>query len=769
MERTVSDLKEGWRFALGTDQPPQDAFYPIHIPHDWAADRPISRDAPLNMAQGWFHRKDIGWYENSVHVPEKSGARRFFLDFGGVFECAAVWVNGQFAGEQRYGYTPFRLEVTDLVKTGENRIAVRVDNTREPADRWYSGCGIYRPVQWIETDRAYLDERNIFVQTGIQNGQGILRIRTGSSLPVTAALFDPNGAFVDEKSGREEIVLRAARPLLWSAETPFLYTLSLRLENGDAVSLRVGIRTVEISAEKGLIVNGESIKLRGVCLHQDMGCRGIAAAKEMWRDRLERLKEMGCNALRLAHHMHSSAMLDLCDEMGFYVYEEAFDKWRSGLYGRYFDRDWQHDLDAMLLRDRNRPSVIIWGVGNEVENQGQQSMVDILAMLTDFVRAKEPTRPVSYAMNPHFKRSGKKIDFSAVKDIQKLVDEVDDREIDEMEERLDCIEAIARHVDMISCNYQEQWFEDIHRRIPGKPILSTEAYSFFMGHPESMQNYTESIPAFLPEKYPFVIGSFVWTGYDYLGESMGWPSKGWTGSLLRMDGTPRIGYHILKSRWAKESMVHLSILDNDLGDELTKAHWANPPFEDVWDFPKLHQGVLPYLIAAHCERVEIHADGRVFHPALPGETPDGYILGFVPWSPGKIEVKGYIGNECVCSHALYTPDTPDHLAFSAPAQRTVLPGEEMMLTASIADAQGHPCIRDERTVSFRAEGDAEILATENCNLMEPTPYSSPSLPAWHGKASVVFRRTGKESFRIIAESDGLKAAVWDADSLSGRR
>ena len=766
MHRTVLNLKDGWLFALGMELPAREAFHPVHIPHDWAVTSPVSQDAPLNMAQGYFHRKEIGWYERTVCVAEKRADRRYFLDFGGVFECAEVLVNGIKAGGQRYGYTPFRLDVTNLTQTGENHILVRVDNTREPADRWYSGCGIYRPVQWIETDQTYLDEKSILVHSIIQNGQAVLHIQTGTSFPVKASLFAPDKGLTDEACGCGEITLRVIRPVFWSAESPCLYTLSLALENGDALSLRIGIRTVEISAEKGLTVNGIPVKLRGVCLHQDMGCRGIAATKEMWRDRLKKLKEMGCNALRLAHHMHSNEMLDLCDEMGFYVYEEAFDKWRSGLYGRYFAQDWQHDLEAMLLRDRNRPSVIIWGVGNEVENQGQQSMVDTLSMLTDFVHLKEPTRPVSYAMNPHFKRPGKKIDFSAVKDIQKLVDEVDNREIDKMEERLDCIAAIAEHVDVISCNYQEQWFEIIHRRIPGKPILSTEAYPFFVGNEASMQNYTECIPSFIPEKYPYVIGSYVWTGYDYLGESMGWPSKGWTGSLLRMDGTPRVSWYILKSRWTKEPMVYLSVLDNELGDEFTKAHWANPPFEGIWDFPKLHQGVLPYLIATNCERVEIHVGGRVLYPDLPKEKREGYITGFVPWVPGKIEVRGYMGKECVCSHALYTPGISDHLVFSARDPETVQPGEEMLLTASIVDFGGNLCIRDERRVSFRAEGNAVILATENSNLMETTPYSSASVPAWHGKASVVFRRTGKEGFQIIAEAEGLNPAVWYAESSS---
>lgn len=759
MQRVIQALTDGWRFALGNLCPEAAAFRPVRVPHDWAVEQPVSADASLGASQGYFCRGGVGWYQRTIRIGEKHPDHRYFLCFEGIWECSTVWVNGAEAGGQRYGYTPFRLEVTPLVREGDNQVLIRVDCTGAPADRWYSGCGLYRPVSWMETEQTFLDEKAVCVISEGTAEQAVLKIETGTDAPVRAVLRDQKGVAA-QGEGCGNITLTVPRPTLWSAETPHLYDLTLSLENGDALRLRVGIRTVAIHAEEGLTVNGVPVKLRGVCLHQDMGCRGIAATKEMWRDRLERLKAMGCNALRLAHHMHGADMLDLCDEMGFYVYEEAFDKWHSGLYGRYFDRDWRRDLSAMLLRDRNRPSVILWGVGNEVENQGQASMVDTLAMLTAFVREKEPTRPVSYAMNPHFKRAGKKIDFSAVRDIQKLVDEVDDREIEEMEERLDCIAAIARHVDVIGCNYQEQWLEDIHRRVPDKPILSTEAYPFFLGSAESMQNYTERVPAFIPERYPYLIGSCVWAGYDYLGESMGWPSKGWTGSLLRVDGTPRVGYYILKSRWTKTPMVRLFILDNGLTDEFTKAHWANPPFAEVWDFPRLHQGVLPFLIATNCDRVEIHGGGRVFHPPLPGESPNGCVTGYVPWMPGKIEALGFVGGECVCRHALYTPEKPDHLAFSACADRTPRPGEEMLLTATVLDGQGHPCIRDERKIAFRAEGEAEIVATENGNLMELTPFTASRVPAWQGRASAVFRRTGNGPFRVIAAAEGLRDAVW---------
>lgn len=220
--------------------------------------------------------------------------------------------------------------------------------------------------------------------------------------------------------------------------------------------------------------------------------------------------------------------MDLCDEIGFYVYEECFDKWTGGLYGRYFQTEWQKDIEAMVKRDRNHPCIFIWGVGNEVENQGQNSMLQILKMFSDYVRMLDSTRPVSCAMNPNFKRESN-VDISKIKDIQKFVDEAESTDITKIDEKVDRIRKIAEYVDVISCNYMEQWYPQIHAAIPEKPILGTEIYQFFKGHHDSYKNFTNENPSLVPfeKDKNYVIGSMVWSGYDYLGESTGYPAKGW--------------------------------------------------------------------------------------------------------------------------------------------------------------------------------------------------------------------------------------------------
>lgn len=753
MARRIIPLNDGWTFSLDGQ-----SFAPVSIPHDWCIGRPADREAPLGMSQGYYRRGDIGWYRCSLTV-EKPEDHRCFLDFGGVFEQAVIWLNGREVGRHSYGPSPFRLKVTDAVRPGENELLVQVDCTAEPADRWYSGCGIYRPVKLIITENAHLEERSVVVTTQASADSAAVTIRTGTDRPVRATLTGPDGAAFTAQ-GSSCICITVPKPQLWSAETPHLYTLTLSLLDGgrvaDEISLRIGLRDVRFVPGEGLFVNGEHVYLRGVCLHQDMGCRGIAAKKEMWRERLVQLKRMGCNSIRASHHVHAPEFMDLCDEMGFYVYEECFDKWHSGAYARYFADNWQSDVDAMLLRDRNRPSVIIWGIGNEVENQAHDSMIATLKMLVDYAHAADPTRPVTYAINPHFKRPAN-IDLSQVKDIQAFVDEVDDREIEDLTEKLACIRRICEQVDIISCNYQEQWYPQIHAMMPDKLILGTEIYQYFVGDPGHYQNYTENPPPLLAESEKWLLGGFIWSGFDYLGESMGWPSRGWTGAVIRTNGNPRASYHMLRSFWTKEPMIHLAILDYTMGDEFVKEHWGFPPYEAHWDFPMFHKQLLPYMIATNCERVEIEVPGRSF--AAPQKGANGLITGFLPYFPGFVTAKGYIGGKLVCEHTLVTPGPAARLAFDAHADLPAGKGCEVMLTVRVQDEKGNPVLRDSRPVAFSVEGPAEVVATDNGDLMETTPYPSPVLPLWHGQASVVIRLTGAPGQVCIrCAAEGLAGA-----------
>jgi beta-galactosidase len=762
MARKETLLTAGWKFALGV--PNEESFKEVQLPHDWAIDAPFDRNMKQGAAQGFRNRWSLGWYRLNLPIDEKSAEHRYYLDFGGIYEQSEVRVNGAYAGGRKYGYSPFRLDISEHLRTGDNLVEIKVDNTSFPVDRWYSGCGIYRPVKLLELEERHLDEREVVVKTEIKGGDALVMVKTGVSGKVRAVLSSGGADISAEGEGEITITVKGAR--LWSAEEPNLYDLTLSLMDGqrvaDEIKLRVGIRNIVMDPKRGMLVNGKPVKLQGVCLHQDVGCRGVAAKKEIWRERLLLLKEMGCNAIRAAHHAHSAEFMDLCDEMGFYLYAEPFDKWTGGLYGRYFETEWREDFAALVKRDRNRPSIFIWGVGNEVEHQGQPSMLKLCKMLVDYVKSLDGTRPVCYAMNPHFKRE-KKVDLSKIDDIQAFVDEVDETEIDDIAEKMERIALIAELVDVIGCNYQEQWYELIHERCPDKLILGTETYQFFMGHADFYQNMSMNHPALAPENREYVIGSMIWTGYDYLGESMGWPAKGWSGAPIRTNMEKRPNYYILQSYWSKKPMVHFSVMDYSLADEGIKAHWDTPMYADHWHFPQFGKTVIPYMIASNCDEVRLWLNGKRYYVPAPSDCPNRLISGFLPWLPGTVTAEGYINGEKVCEHSLKTPGFAvklnfDEMTAAVPAEE----GYELLLTVRTFDQDGNPCFRESGRVRFAVEGCGEILAVDNGSLMHEEPYGAESVHMHQGVASVLVRLTGEEGkIRVRAFCEGMQPAALD--------
>lgn len=767
-------------------------FAEVDLPHDWAVSRPFNKVMEDGMSQGFRDRWGIGWYKKTLNIEEKKKGKRYLLYFGGVYENAVLWVNGMKIGSHKYGYSSFKMDITEAVKAGDNELLMRVDNSVMPADRWYSGCGIYRDVALHIVPEEHLDLWEIQVHTKIEGTDAIVEVETksrvlvqgilcpikssGENDDVTIEVAEPNLSNIEETEvffaessegldGKLQFHVKNAK--LWSADDPQLYRLILSTEN-DKVSVNIGIREVVFDAKKGMLVNGVPTKLKGVCLHQEAGCLGTAVTKEIWRERLTHLKKLGCNAIRAAHHTYSEEFLDLCDEMGFYVYEECFDKWKGGLYGRYFDKNWESDVEAMVKRDRNRACILIWGVGNEVENQGQDSMLAILKQLSDKVRSLDSSRPITYAMNPHFKRESN-VDLSKIKDIQQFVDEVSDTEIYDAKERVSRIAKIAEIVDIISCNYQEQWYELIHEQIPDKLILGTEVYEYFCGHYDQMQNFTEQIPSSVPFKYEYCIGSFIWTGYDYLGESMGYPAKGWSGALIHTNNEYRPIAYILKSLWSKEPVVHFSVMDYSLFDEGVKEHWDSPIYADHWHFPQFRKTLIPYMIASNCDEVHLFLNGKQFFIPRPSECKNGIITGFLPWQPGTVTVVGYQNGKEACRHEVVTPGMAVALAFDQECDHkecvsTVNLGipekkQHLLLTVRAVDENGNSCFRESGKVHFAVEGAAKIVGVDNGDICSNEPYQEDSVHLYHGCASVMLElycKPGRVS--VHAFGDGLRQA-----------
>ena len=760
MPRRELEIMDGWEFAW--EKPEAGNFRPVSLPHDWAIEAPIRKDMEQGSAQAFRDRWGVGWYRKIQVLAEVASGYCYLLEFGGIYENSTVWINGIEAGGRKYGYSSFSLDITDFVHVGENEILIRVDNTAKPADRWYSGAGIYRTVKWLEVEKLHFEKDKIVVKTEIVGKDAEIQIHTGVKTPVKAVIKRGNTVF--EAMGETgEVLFQVRDAFLWSAEHPNLYDLTLYLQGEgkvtDSVTLKLGIRKYEMIPGRGMFVNGERVILKGVCVHQDVGCRGNAAKKEIWRERLLNLKEMGCNAVRTAHHIFSEEFLDLCDELGFYVYEECFDKWTGGMYGRYFETEWKKDVEAMVKRDRNRACIFTWGTGNEVENQGQNTMLAILRDIKAYILTMDDSRPITCAMNPHFKRESN-IDVSQVKDIQKFVDETDDREIYEMDERLDRMEKIGEIADILACNYQEQWYDQIHERMPDKLILGTETFQYFKGNPEQLQNFTEENPALVPNEKEYVIGSMIWTGFDYLGESMGYPSKGWSGSMIRTNGVRKPGYYILQSYWSDKPMVHFSVMDYSLADEMVKEHWDTPCFADHWYFPQFHKALIPYIIATNCEEARLYLNGKRYYLENPSECKNNIIKGFLPYQPGNVEVIGYRNGQEVCRHSVTTPGPAVKLRFDKLREPVLLQkGFEILLTVYALDRDEHPYFRESSFVHFSVEGPAEVIAVDNGNLMSNEPYYEDSIHMYHGTASTLIRLTGEKGRIVVrADTEGMKSA-----------
>lgn len=784
MMRKTIDLSDSWEFALKRGFQPMTKkeaenleYEPVTLPHDWVIHSPFNRNMEQGEAQGFRDRWGTGWYKRSLWIQEKE-QKIYRLCFDGIYENSTVWVNDVPVGGRKYGYSSFSLDISDVLKSGKNSILVKADNTAVPADRWYSGAGIYRRVYLQILPKVHLDQETIQVDGSLEGNKGILEVVSGITKPVRVCIQKGDWKYT-EVGLNGSLKVEVADCAQWSAEKPELYDLKLELLNAeepekeqveDRIEMKVGFRNVVLSAEKGLFVNGKPVKLKGVCLHQEAGCFGTAVNKEIWRGRLLELKKIGCNALRLAHHIFMPEVLKLCDELGFYVYEECFDKWTGGAYGRYYAEEWERDLSCMVKRDRNHPCILFWGVGNEVENQAYDSMLSMLERHVAKVKELDNTRYVSLAMNPHFAYPAEEVDMSMVKDIQQFVDDMKTGEIFDVDDRVERIRCIAKKVDFLSCNYQEQWYDKIHKAIPDKAIFGSETYMYFRGYEENFQNFSDINPWWDVEEKDYCIGGMIWSGIDYLGESMGYPAKGWSGALFSTDMEKRPIAWLYQSYWTKEPMVHFAVMDYSLPDEGAKEHWDYPRYASHWEFPQFHKSVVPYMVATNCEEIQLFVNEKEFLIKPIKEFPNRMVTGFLPYIPGTLTIVGKNGGEEVCRQTLKTPEMAVKLAFEQEetviklekeerelGEQTIKP-HQMLLKVRAFDQSDNPVFRESAKVQFKVEGPARIAGVDNGDIKGAESYDNDFIHLFHGRADVALFISGSGRISVTAYAAGMMLA-----------
>lgn len=805
-----------WRFLLGDPsgaEAPQFAdssWRTVNLPHDWSIEGAPEKNNPSGAGGGFFPA-GTGWYRKTFTAPKEWKGKRVSVEFDGVYKDATVYLNGKKLGAHPYGYTSFTFDLTqNLDFAGHNVLAVRVDNSEQPNSRWYSGSGIYRHVRVAVTDSTHVAHWGVFVTTTeVSAGAAKLSLRTRvanesteqSEVTVQTIVEDHNGkqsgiaqSTVTTAPGKDIETSQSidiARPAFWSPDSPTMYqAITQVLKNGkvvDEVVTPFGIRTLSWSAEKGLLLNGKSIKLTGGSVHHDNGPLGAAAFDRAEERKVQLLKAAGHNAVRTAHNPPSPAFLDACDRLGLLVLDEPFDVWKASKvkfdYGRDFDEWWQRDISAMVLRDRNHPSIVIWGIGNEIPELEVERGRTIGKQLADQVRSLDNSRPLTLA-------------FPGTTTAPNA-------------------EAVFSQLEITGYNYNIlPTYAADHSESPTRIMLTTESF------PPKVFPLWE-----ISRDNPFVIGDFTWTAMDYLGES---------GIGAWSYGTPEVAQMAAQIMGGMTSMVDKMFLgmangvdmmaamdqsnadpamkaamavlfhgypwhaavcgDLDLtgfrkpqsyyrdilwnggdrvyatvrfpepeGKKIIAVGWTTYPTLPSWSWPGQEGKDLQVEVYSGVEKVRLFLNDKLI-----GEKPTGRDQEFratfsVPYTPGTLKAVGIRGDRAVAETVLTTAGKPVMLRLTA--DRTVLQadGQDLsFITVEALDAEGRSQRDADQEVQFAISGPGVMAAVGNGNGEDSSSYQGDRRKLFQGRALVVLRsRKHDGPIHVTATAAGLSAGTID--------
>jgi beta-galactosidase len=770
----------GWRFTrgdpAGADVPAFDdsGWSKVDLPHDWSIDGPYDQNAPTGGGGGYLPT-GVGWYRRSFTLSRAQRGGHISIEFDGVYQNSHVWINGHDLGTRPNGYISFQYDLTPYLAVGENVVAVRVDNSRQPNSRWYSGSGIYRHVWLIVTDALHVGPWGTFVTTPrVDSASAQVAIRTAVVNDGTtrqrgtlrSVVLDPDGMEVahaddtfDLEAGAKSDLAQSlvvGEPTLWSPETPALYTLRTTvLDAGnrpvDRMDTPFGIRTLAFDADRGFLLNGVHVKLRGVNLHAGGGPVGAAVPEAVWERRLGLLREMGVNAVRTSHNPPAPEFLDLCDRLGILVMDEAFDEWTHGKvphgYHEYF-ADWgTRDLADMIHRDRNHPSVVIWSLGNEIGEQYAPGGEEVLRTLRDVAHREDPTRPVTTG-NDHIAAD----DGPATLGFLQLLDVVGYNYVDRWHER------------------RELYASEDHLAHPDWKMIGTESVSVFgtrgeysLGDDSSRVQPDYTWGMIRAEQlwrweslHDYFAGDFMWTGVDYLGEAR-WPRKSSTSGVLDLVGFPDDGYYFYQSRWISAPMIHLF------------PHWTWPGREGQ---------TLPVLAYTNCDAVDLYLNGRFLgerriefprpgtsqswnhydRPQVLPTTADLHMSWDVPYEPGVLRAVGKRDGEVVATTEVRTAGAPAELRLSVDRD-TIRSGvrDVAHVTIEVVDSAGVVVPSADPLVEVSATGPGRVLAVGNGNPTDHTSYGIPRRTAFHGLLLAMIQSTDQTgAVRVTATAKGFE-------------
>ncbi len=778
-ESRNQSFDDNWKFLkdsiAGPEEPGFDdtGWRTVDLPHDWSVEDlpnqsdsvigPFSKKSEGGMSTGYFVG-GTGWYRKHFILSPAEIHKIIWINFDGVYMDCDVWLNGHHLGSHPYGYTPFNFELTKFLNPAgeDNVIAVRVRNLGQNS-RWYSGSGIYRHVELITADSVHIipwgvyvttvqpspDKATALVNTTIENSTGMdqeIKLQTeildkdgNRSTIATNSVTVPAG-----KSIPVNQVLSFSHPLLWSPEHPDLYRARVTVLKGEQVldkdDQTFGVRTIRVNAEDGLTINGEKILLKGGCMHHDNGLVGSAAFDRAEERRVEILKANGFNAIRTSHNPPSRQFLDACDRLGMLVIDEAFDMWERPKnpqdYSRFFDNWWKKDITSMILRDRNHPSVIFWSIGNENNERADSSGLAIGKELVDEVHSLDPTRPVTEAICDFWDHPGRSWNATAP--------------------------AFAL-LDVGGYNYQWGKYESDHKLYPERVMMGTESIPM-----EALQNWDQV------EKHPYVIGDFVWTAMDYMGETaighsildnehndfrLPWPwFDSWCGDIdLIGDKKPQSYYRDVVWRNSPiEMLVHAPI---PAGRKEVISYWGWPDEWPSWNWKGSEGDTLEVRVFTRCAEVRLELNGKKIGIKPVSDSTMLTAVFRVPWSPGTLKVVGIDSGEDVCSKVLTT--TGDPAAIRLVPDRTEIHADRDDLSfvkVEITDQDGNQVPDANLGVKFTISGAGTLAGAGSACPDEMHSFQQPELKTFNGAGMIIVRSTGKDGvINVKAESTGLKS------------
>lgn len=729
-----------WKFCAGNvprfEEPGLDdtGWTAVNLPHDWSIGQPFDPTLPHGSQHAYLPNGVVN-YRKRFRAECGSG-ERLLLDFDGVYRSADLFVNGRHILKHFNGYTGFEADITDALVPGENLVAVRADNSIEQTSRWYTGSGINRSVRLRRIGPLHFLRHGLVIDAKID---GHVRIAAECSLPgnVLFTIHDPSGKRTAAHHG-PAAAFTVGNPQLWSPDTPNLYTCTAQLfdETGaevDRITAKFGFRSVEFDPEHGFVLNGKKLLLRGVNIHEDLCGIGTAVFRDGVARRYRILKSLGVNAVRLAHHPYAPEYLELADEMGLLIFDEAFDKWTGQYYGYQvaFEDHWRGDVAEFVRRDRNHPSVFLWSVGNEVVDQqldGQDGYgVDRLIVMRDFVHKLDPTRKVTCALYPS-RRSGVKWDHP------------------DFREKAD-IHQMAHHMDVVAANYMGEYFARDHVKYPQMTFLVSEATT------------NRGVGSWFDFDHELGGGSFYWGGFDYLGEAR-WPHKNWYSGLIDRAGYPKSIAYQAQIAWDPAPRIHIAVHADEKAEV---RNWNDVQLE--WENMRSHWNwkegeTVRVAVYTNCERVVLLLNGRPVGSKVRSESDCCRIPFEFAYAPGELTANGYNGDKLAATGTLATAGKPVELRLRA--ERTAIAPDGLgHVEIALFDAAGTRCAVTDAVVHLRVSGDGSLFGVSNGDTTSPQPFKSDAVRLFEGRALAVVRaglRPGECRLRAVCEIDGAELA-----------